>query len=352
MDRHSKNPLITPADVTPSLPGRKVDCVFNAGVTECDGEIVLLLRVAESVINSDPQQRVVPQLEKTDAGWVQATASFDRRDERYDFSDPRVIVLKSDPAQVWLTSMSHLRLARSRDGVNFRIDSQPFIIADTQYEEFGCEDARITRIDDTAYINYSAVSSLGISTALAVTKDFVTVEKKGLILCPDNRDVCFFPEKIAGKYHALTRPAPCHFGHPEIWICESPDMLHWGNHRHLLGRSGDAWDCRKSGGGAPVLKTDRGWLEIYHGVDADQRYCLGALLLDLNDPTQILAKSPVPLLEPDAPYEREGFFGNVVFTCGALIRDETLHVWYGAADECVALATMPLDKLWRHLGVE
>ena len=69
MDRHNKNPLITPADVTPSLPGRKVDCVFNAGVTECDGEIVLLLRVAESVINSDPQQRVVPLLEKTDAGW-------------------------------------------------------------------------------------------------------------------------------------------------------------------------------------------------------------------------------------------------------------------------------------------
>lgn len=90
-----------------------------------------------------------------------------------------MIVLKSDPARVWLTSMSHLRLARSRDGVNFRIDSQPFIIADTQYEEFGCEDARITRIDDIAYINYSAVSSLGISTALAVTKDFVTVEKKG-----------------------------------------------------------------------------------------------------------------------------------------------------------------------------
>lgn len=352
MDRHSKNPLITPADVVPSLPDRKVECVFNAGVTEHAGEIVLLLRVAESVINPDPQRLVVPLLEHTAAGWVQGTATFDRGDDRYDFSDPRTIILKSDPARVWLTSMSHLRLARSRDGVNFVIDDKPFIVPDTRYEEFGCEDARIARIDDTWYINYSAVSSLGISTALATTTDFVTVEKKGLILCPDNRDVCFFPQKVGGRYLALTRPAPCHFGHAEIWICESPDMLHWGNHRHLLGRSGDDWDAHKSGGGAPLIKTERGWLEIYHGVDVNLRYCLGALLLDSDDPTKILAKSPVPLLEPVAPYEREGFFGNVVFTCGALVRDETLHIWYGAADECVALATMPMDALWRHLGLK
>lgn len=351
MNRHRSNPLITPKDVSPSLPGRKVECVFNTGVTECNGEIVLLLRVAESVINDNPREIVVPLLQQQESGWQQATKTFDRDDERFDFSDPRTIVLKSDPAQVWLTSMSHLRLARSKDGVHYTIDSQPFIIADSRYEEFGCEDARITRIDDLFYINYSAVSSLGITTALATTRDFVTVEKQGLILCPDNRDVCFFPEKVGGRYMALTRPAPCHFGHPEIWICESPDMLHWGNHRHLLGRSGDEWDSRKSGGGAPLIKTDRGWLEIYHGVDADQRYCLGALLLDLHDPLKILAKSPVPLLEPTAQYEREGFFGNVVFTCGALVRDDVLHVWYGAADECTALATLPMDQLWQHLGL-
>jgi len=351
MKRHGNNPLITPGDVVPSLPGRKVECVFNAGVTEHHGEIILLLRVAESVINDDPQKIVVPLLVQQPGGWQPATKTFDRNDLRYDFSDPRTIVLKSDPAQVWLTSMSHLRLARSRDGVNFTIDEQPFITADSRYEEFGCEDARITLIDDVWYINYSAVSSLGISTALATTVDFVSVEKKGLIFCPDNRDVCFFPEKVGGAYRALTRPAPCHFGHPEIWICESPDMLHWGNHRHLLGRSGDEWDALKSGGGAPLIKTARGWLEIYHGVDASQRYCLGALLLDPEDPLTLIAKSSVPLLEPSAPYEREGFFGNVVFTCGALVRNDTLHIWYGAADECIALATLPMDELWKHLGL-
>lgn len=349
MERHSKNPLITPADVKPSRPGWKVDCVFNAGVAEVNGDILLLVRVAESINSTDPGKIVVPLLSEQQGRWQLAQKMFERSDARYEFSDPRTIVLKSDPAVLWLTSMSHLRLARSRDGVNFTVDDHAFIVPDTQYEQFGCEDARITRIDDCWYINYSAVSPLGISTALAITRDFVSVEKKGLIFCPDNRDVCFFPERIHGHYMALTRPAPSHFGHPEIWICESPDMLHWGNHHHLLGRSGDSWDVLKSGGGAPLLKTDRGWLEIYHGVDARQRYCLGALLLDLQDPTRILAKSSTPLLEPVAPYEREGFFGNVVFTCGALIRNETLHVWYGAADESIALATLSMTELWQHL---
>lgn len=351
MERHSKNPLITPKDVKPSQPDRKVECVFNAGVTECNGEILLLVRVAESVISSDPGKIIIPLLEQQGGEWKTANRCFDRGDEQYDFSDPRAIVLKSDPATLWLTSMSHLRLARSLDGVNFTVADTPFITPDNRYEQFGCEDARITRIDDDWYISYSAISPMGIATALAVTRDFVHVEKKGVILCPDNRDVCFFPERIHGRYMALTRPAPCHFGHPEIWICESPDMLHWGNHHHLLGRSGDAWDGRKSGGGAPLIKTDRGWLEIYHGVDTQQRYCLGALLLDLDDPTIILAKSSVPLLEPVAKYEREGFFGNVVFTCGALIRQQTLYVWYGAADECIGLATLPMNRLWDHLGL-
>ncbi|MER2890786.1 glycosidase, partial [Escherichia coli] len=105
MNRHGKNPLITPSDVVPSLPGRKVECVFNAGVTEYHGEIILLLRVAESMINDDPQKIVVPLLVQQSGGWQAATKTFDRNDPRYDFSDPRTIVLKSDPAQVWLTSM-------------------------------------------------------------------------------------------------------------------------------------------------------------------------------------------------------------------------------------------------------
>ncbi|GBU11588.1 glycosidase [Enterobacterales bacterium] len=283
--------------------------------------------------------------------WEAGTRRFSRDDPAYDFSDPRMITLKADPSVVFLTSMSHLRLARSHTGEDFTVDTYPFIIADTQYEQFGCEDPRITCIDGLFYINYSAISPYGISTALATTRDFISVTKKGVIFCPDNRDVCFFPQKINGRYLALTRPSPKHFGKPEIWICESPDMLHWGNHQHLLGSQSSEWDALKLGGGAPLLKTSRGWLQIYHGVDKDQRYCLGALLLNINDPLHILAKSDTPLLQPEAPYEREGFFGNVVFTCGALIEQDVLKIYYGAADECIALASLPLEALWEHLGI-
>ncbi|PLR32310.1 glycosidase [Chimaeribacter arupi] len=349
--RSPANPLITPRDVTPSRPGMKVECVFNAGVTRWGDEIILLLRVAESVISADPDELIVPLLVKEDGTWRPRTKTFHRHDPRYDFSDPRAITRKADPSDVYLTSLSHLRLARSRDGVEFTLDDAPFIFPDNEYEQFGCEDARITLIDGRYYINYSAVSPYGIATALAVTDDFNQVEKRGIILCPDNRDVCFFPARINGKFQALTRPSPKYFGKPEIWLSESPDMLHWGNHRHLLGSATGEWDALKIGGGAPMLETDRGWLQVYHGVDQQQRYCLGVMLLEKTNPLEILAKSATPLLQPEAEYEVEGFFGNVVFTCGALIEDQQLMIYYGAADECMALAQISLADLWAHLGL-
>jgi predicted GH43/DUF377 family glycosyl hydrolase len=192
---------------------------------------------------------------------------------------------------------------------------------------------------------------LGISTSLAQTDDFEQVEKLGLIFAPDNRDVCFFPEKINGYYWALHRPAPLHFGKPEMWLAKSPDLLHWGDHSRLAGCSDKDWDQRKIGGGAPLLKTDKGWLQIYHGVDKDQRYCLGALLIDLNDPTKVIARMLNPLIEPRENYEVEGFFGNVVFCCGAIIKDGVVNIYYGAADEVMALATISLSELWQHLSV-
>ncbi|WP_019614551.1 glycoside hydrolase family 130 protein [Psychromonas ossibalaenae] len=347
--RYINNPIISPKDVKPSQPGFKVDCVFNAGVIKTDTEVILLLRIAESIISDSNEQIKVPLLIEDNGQWLPQIKIFDLNDPLYCFDDPREIKLVADPSVVFLTSMSHLRIARSSDGINFDISDSAFIAPDNKYEQFGCEDARITQIDDLYYINYSAVSPFGITTALASTTDFNSVTKHGILFSPDNRDVCLFPEKIDGKYMALHRPAPKHFGKPEIWITESPDMVHWGAHQHLLGSSEDDWDSLKLGGGAPMIKTAKGWLQIYHGVDAQQRYCLGALLLDLENPTKILAKSATPLLEPQAPYELEGFFGNVVFTCGAYIDENILNIYYGAADEHMALAQISVDELWNHL---
>lgn len=351
--RHPNNPLISPKDVKPSASDMKVECTFNAGVIEFENQIIMIVRVAESVITEDANTVTVPLLEPTlDLNhYALVKKSFQKDDPDFDFSDSRMIASKSDPGQKFLTSLSHLRLARSLDGVNFVVDDQPFLFPETKYEAFGCEDARCIKIEDTYYINYSAVSGLGITTALATTLDFKTVVRKGIIFCPDNRDVCFFPEKINHKYYALHRPAPKHLGRAEMWISSSPDMINWGEHEHLMGSSDDEWDRLKIGGGAPVLKTDKGWLQIYHGVDKNQRYCLGAMLMSLENPLNIIAKSSVPLIEPTADYEMIGFFGNVVFSCGAIIQHDRLHIYYGAADEVMAKAEISLEALWQHLAI-
>ncbi len=118
----------------------------------------------------------------------------------------------------------------------------------------------------------------------------------------------------------MTRPVPKAIGSPEMWIAESPDMIHWGNHRFLMGLREGSWDGGRMGGGAVPLATDEGWLELYHGADSQDRYCMGAVLLDNNDPGKVLARSRIPFLSPDADYEAFGFFGGVVFSCGAVLR--------------------------------
>jgi predicted GH43/DUF377 family glycosyl hydrolase len=352
VNRSKSNPIIAPDMVKPSRTGFKVDGTFNAGVSDCDGEIVMLLRVAESAVSSSDNEINVPMLAEHRGSWDVTTKSFRRDDPRYDFSDARTIVLKEDTRQAYLTSMSHLRIARSTNGTDFVVDDEPLIFPDNRNEAYGCEDPRITLIEGVYYINYSSVSDLGISTSLARSADFKSVEKLGVIFGPDNRDVCFFSERINGFYWALHRPAPSHLGKPDIWLAKSPDLLHWGDHCPMARDSSNDWEGMKIGGGAPMIKTRKGWLQIYHGVDKSQRYCLGALLIDAKDPTKIIGRTRRPILEPTEPYEVDGYFGNVVFCCGTIVRDNVVHMYYGAADKCMALATFKLDDLWPHLSVQ
>lgn len=351
--REEQNPLVTPEMVRPSQEGFRVVCTFNAGVAQYNGEILLLMCVAEKPPQAPEGFVNVPVLEPDETGaWKVQVHTLSLTDERYDFSDPRKVLDKSEGAYVYLTSISHLRLARSRDGIHFTVDEEPFIRPDGELEAFGTEDARITQLGDTFYINYTAVSSNGITTALAVTRDFRTVEKKGIIFVTENRDVAIFPEKIHDKYYALTRPVPRQIGKAQIWVAASTDLYHWGEHLPLkLPRY--AWDRARNGGGAVPIKTDKGWLVFYHGADCvSNRYSMGAALLALDDPHKILAVSDTPVLEPEAPYETEGFYPNVVFSCGAFLQGDVVHMYYGAADRCMALAYAPLSEIWKAMGLE
>lgn len=338
--RSSKNPIISPVDVKPSMPGWKVVCVFNAGVTIFNDEVLLLLRVAEQPLQ-DGKNKIVSPIVDAKSQAIRLL-EFDRNDPDIDISDSRVIVTKDT---MYLTSLSHFRIARSKDGINFKVEEKPAVFPEGEYEEYGIEDPRITCIDGAYYISYSAVSSLGICTCLIKTNDFVSFERMGVIFPPDNKDVEIFPEKINGKYYSLHRPSSGSMKCNNMWIAESQDLISWGNHRFLIGTRRGSWDSERVGGSLVPIKTSKGWLEIYHGADESHRYCLGAILLDSDEPWQVIGRTEKPIMEPEADYEKQGFFGNVVFPCGGLLDNGIIKLYYGTSDTFMAYAELEMDAV-------
>lgn len=343
--RSEKNPIITPADVKPSRPDFEVVCVFNAGVTRYNDEVILLLRVAEVPTNNDANVFLAPMLDDDTNELI--IRAFDRNDPTIDYSDSRFVITSDNR---FLTSISHFRIARSKNGIDFEIDEKPAMFPANIYEKFGIEDPRITKIGDTYYINYSACSNVtGVTTNLASTKDFKTFTRHGVIFTPDNKDIAIFPEKINGKYYAFNRPASAEYKTRDMWISESPDLVCWGNHRLLMQARKDRWDNGRIGCSAVPFKTEKGWLEIYHGASVEDRYCLGAALLDENEPWKVIARTKEPIIEPMTGYEMEGFYGNVIFNCGVLYEEGKIKIYYGAADTCMCYAETELSEVFKAM---
>lgn len=352
--RCDKNPLLTVEDVKPSRSDMVVEGIFNCGATKYKDEYILLCRVAESVHTGDDNIVGIPVV-KNNQGKIDFEVVKINKQEypEYCFDDSRTITKGSDGNAdvVYLTSLSHIRLARSKDGVNFQIDEKATIMPNDTDECWGIEDPRITKIEDTYYINYTAVSPNGAGTSLITTKDFETFERQGMIFLPENKDVAIFPEKINGQYVAFNRPVPRGIGNPDMWISKSDNLYHWGEHKHFLGVSDDGWDNGRIGGGTQPVMTSKGWLEIYHAADKNNEYCLGALLLDKEDPSKIIAKSKNPLVRAEEAYEKKGFFGNVVFACGCILEGENVIIYYGAADDKVCRLDISVEEIYKHLGI-
>lgn len=343
MRRHGDQPILITADVAPAEPGFVVLGAFNPAACRYGDEILLLLRVAEAPLPdpSQPNTIAVP-IVQFDPKTGEAELMIKRFPEPAEPYDPRVLTIDG---QAYLTSLSHLRLARSYDGVHFSIDPHPFLFPARPDESFGIEDARITKIDDTYWITYTAVSENGPGVGLAKTTDFIHIERVGLVLPPPNKDACLFPQRINGKLMMLHRPMVSDIGKPSVWICESDDGVHWGNHRFVFGASGEAWEFQKIGAGPEPVLTNDGWLVLYHGASQNHEYALALALLDRNDPGQLLERSDAPLLTPELVWEREGFFPNVVFSNGWVLRQPNQPeggwwVYYGAADSGVGLAVL------------
>lgn len=348
--RSPENPIVTPAMVPPSRPDLEVVGVFNPAAIRHEGEVILLLRVAEAPRGIGPDEIAAPVYDHASGRldivrWPRTAPGVDTTDARMIVADGRT----------WLTSISHLRVARSSDGIHFRLEPTPALSAATAYEAFGVEDARITLLDGSYWINYTAVSSHGIATALASTRDFVSFERHGIIFPPNNRDVTIFPERIGSRCVALHRPMPSGIGDTAIWFAASPDLRAWGDHRLVAAPRPGSWEDVKIGGGAVPFRVHVGgrdaWLAVYHGVSGSPHvYSLGALLLDGEDPSRVIGRSREPILSPAAPYERGGFFGGVVFTCGLVVDGDRVRVYYGAADGVTAVADLSLAGIVEGLG--
>ncbi|MEM5948336.1 glycoside hydrolase family 130 protein [Spirochaetia bacterium 38H-sp] len=348
MERYGNNPIIKPSYVKPSNPDYEVVGAFNPGAVFTGEEYILLLRVAERV-KQEPGYIKVPCVEFSGDGiGYPSVLAFKEDDPDVRKKDTRGVVYKGID---YLSSMSHIRIARSKDGKNFIVDDEPFIFPSTESERFGVEDARCVFLDGAYYINYTSVSPDGWCTSLARTSDFKSVERLGTIFHPQNKDVCIFPEKIGGLYHALHRPNNDGFGKPSIWYASSPDLLHWGQHLCIARPRDMREEALKIGGGAPCIKTDDGWLQIYHAKGEGQRYTLFAMLLDYEEPWRVIRRGIVPVMEPRESYEIDGFFGNVLFTNGIVAHpDGTLYIYYGAADEFSCLAFSSVFELLEHLN--
>jgi predicted GH43/DUF377 family glycosyl hydrolase len=338
--RHEKNPLIYTRDIKPSTDDYEVVGAFNPGATMYNGEVLLLLRVAERCHAQEGKARV-PIYEFNGGNPKPTVLEFDLNDPDVNADDSRAILYKG---LYYLSSLSHLRMARSKDGINFEIDDKPTLYPACPEEAYGLEDARITKIGDDYYINFTVVSVQGWSTSLVHTKDFKNYERLGIIFPGQNKDVAIFPEKVNGKYYAFHRPHNTGLGNPSIWIAESPDLIHWGKHKCIMTTRENNWECEKIGGGAPPIRTKDGWLEIYHG-SGPGGYGLFGVLLDLEDPTKIIKRTKEPLFVPEMDYETQGFFDKVVFTNGMVEKDDKLYIYYGAADDTTCLATTTIDEV-------
>lgn len=290
--RHGDNPVITVRDIP-----ERANCVFNSGAVVHGDEIVALL----STWTSD---------------WT-----------------PKFLV------------------GRSRDGVRFTVDPRNRVRPPEAYPYVpheGIFDTRITPLEGWYYVTYNVASRLGGRIMLARTKDFTELEGLGFITSPDHRNCVLFPERIGGDYVRLERPNVGEVG--DIYISYSPDLIHWGRSKLLLERNTRYWESAKIGPGAPPVRTDRGWLVIYHGCRQSMNgfsYHAGCMLLDLEDPSRIIGKLRDSLIDPTELYERVGNVNNVVFPTAALPHGEPdeLKIYYGAADTCIGLARARISEL-------
>jgi len=227
--------------------------------------------------------------------------------------------------------------ATSKDLIHWDRLDQPVLANEVPQEFRGPEDPRIVEIDGLFYMTYTGFGDRFPSDyriCLATSKDLIHWERHGVVLDEPNKDSSLFPEKIGSRFCLFHRRPP------DIWLCYSNDLKTWTDHQIIMRPIPGTWESERIGIAGPPVKIDAGWLLIYHGVDKDNAYRLGAALLDYNDPSIVLERYSNPILEPELDWEINGFVPNVVFSCGTVIKDNMIYCMYGGADTVLGMAEM------------
>lgn len=240
--------------------------------------------------------------------------------------------------------VSSIGYAVSEDGIHFMKLDQPVLAPGAvPQERRGCEDARLVKIGDTYHLTYTGFGGRfegDYRICRATSRNLITWERHGVVLDEPNKNGALFPEKIGGRYVLL------HRRYPDIWVAFSDDLKTWYGHTKILSPIPGTWQDARVGIAGPPIKTRDGWFLIYHGARlADNSYRLGAALLDLHDPTRVLARQAEPIIEPELEWEKRGWIPNVIFSSGHALKGDDLYVYYGAADTVIGVAGMRLSDI-------
>lgn len=251
----------------------------------------------------------------------------------------------------------YIYLGRSNDGIHWEFEEEKITFVDEEGQEFMpryAYDPRLVKVEDTYYIIWCQ-DFYGASIGMAKTQDFKTFVRLENPFLPFNRNAVLFPRKVNGNFMMLSRPSDSgHTPFGDIFLSESPDLVYWGKHRHVMGKGREWWQSLKIGGGAAPIETNEGWLLFYHGVSGTCNgfvYSIGGAILDIDNPSVVKYRCENFLLTPETWYEERGFVPNVCFPCATICdpEDGRIAIYYGAADSYVALAFTRAEEIVTYI---
>lgn len=377
--------LLTPKDIKPTLKNLEVLGVFNpAAARLSNGDIILYARVWEKLIKDDEKDE--------DAEFFYSPRFIGKKDlkikidkfEKNLISDSSNLDFLFKDGTKRLTYISHLRkIILDSNGFKIKsIEKKPSFYGLTWDGELGIEDPRIVKIGDLYVMTYVSLSmKSNISTSYAISNDCIHWHRRGIIFREQNKDVVIFPEKVRGKYVAFDRPeGSFQFTPPHIWISYSKDLEFWGEPKPMFFSKKGEWDYTRIGSGPPPIKTDKGWLLIYHGVvnikkhrieepildkiknfvksffheenNIENVYCVGAALFDLKNPKKLISKTKYPIIIPRKSYEK-GPWKNmrVVFPTGLVLDKDKRYIllYSGGGDRVITVKKIKLSEIFKKM---